>query len=59
MESLAPRGRKVNVVNYPRDDDDDDDDDRTGKGRMKIDEVPSLARKSRIATHTHIKVCIE
>lgn len=26
---------------------------------MKIDEVPSLARKSRIATHTHIKVCID
>jgi len=23
---------------------------------MKIDEVPSLARKARIATHTHIKV---
>ena len=24
--------------------------------RMKIDEVPSLARKARIAAHTHIKV---
>jgi|TARA_B100000683_G_scaffold117529_1_gene115542 hypothetical protein len=23
---------------------------------MKIDEVPSLARKARIAAHTHIKV---
>jgi len=23
---------------------------------MKIDEVPSLARKSRVAAHTHIKV---
>jgi hypothetical protein len=23
---------------------------------MKIDEVPSLAKKARIATHTHIKV---
>lgn len=27
--------------------------------RMKIDEVPSLAKKSRIATHTHIKVCLD
>jgi len=26
---------------------------------MKIDEVPSLAKKSRVATHTHIKVRIE
>lgn len=23
---------------------------------MKIDEVPSLTRKARVATHTHIKV---
>jgi hypothetical protein len=32
--------------------DDDDDDARA----MKIDEVPSLAKKSRVAAHTHIKV---
>ena len=35
--------------------DDDDGDDATARA-MKIDEVPSLAKKSRVAAHTHIKV---
>jgi hypothetical protein len=48
------RARRIEstAARATHDDDDDDDDARA----MKIDEVPSLAKKSRVAAHTHIKV---
>ena len=48
------RARRIEstAARATHDDDDDDDDARA----MKIDEVPSLAKKSRVAAHPHIKV---
>ena len=47
------RARRIESTAARATHDDDDDDDARA---MKIDEVPSLAKKSRVAAHTHIKV---